>query len=84
MTKEYNHNTSSVWEAIGVNESSLTTKLTKLNSNCVSERKKPSEKIEKMVKTFTKDELSAIIIMMEFKIRTMSHAKSKEIEKSYM
>jgi len=84
MSKIYNHNTTDVWKAIGIDGDSVTKRLVKLSLDCTSNRRKPSEKIENMSKVFTKDELSAIVVMMEFKIRNMEHTKNSEIAKSYM
>jgi len=79
----YNHKTEDVWEAIGVDEESVFEKLDKINADCVNKQKRPSEKIEKMTNKFNKKELSAIILMMEFRIRNLSGLKYKEELKGY-
>jgi len=74
----YKHDTKDVWEAIGVDEKKLLKKLGTISVDCIRKGKKPSEKIEKMANSFSRKELSAITIMMEYKIRNMKEKIKRE------
>jgi len=74
----YNHNTDNVWKAIGVDEDKLMKRLKDVTIDCLVRKRKPSEKIEKMANEFKKSELSAIIVMMEYRIRNLKEQKNFE------
>jgi len=80
----YSHKGQDVWKAIGVNGESVIKRLRELAIDCVIKKKLPSEKIEMLANEFNTAELSAIIMMMEFKLAEYRHARSNEIDKSYM
>ncbi len=83
MIKMYKHESEDVWKAINVDKNKLFEKLKTVSTECVLKENKPSEKIEKMSKQFNKAELSAIIMMMEYRIANLKERKHNEVNVSY-
>ena len=67
----FDHKEEDVWKAIKLDERKVLDKLKSIATQCTKEKKLPSEKIEMLSKEFNPVELSAIILMLEFRIHNI-------------